>query len=495
MKLSIKNMFKPQLLWLVGVMLILLQPHQASAAASDAVRNELRGFIENVSGASAKRESVKDSLGQSMDCLKVIQTDGKFVAVYHQNGYVNIATSTDCMNWTFVNRLSSAGEASQPYLYQSGSSYILAWEREVNRTVVLRWFTSAANLYANRDDGTRCNCNVPIGGWIGTPNIYSGNHSSVDVGFHYWDGSKDQNARGTCNWSTLSGGATQINDALRYWGCWGNIGDRDGITYKGYQFSVVEGQQTFGDFGTWHLYLYDHATGNADPCTIRTPGSPNGVNGIGNPNITLITINGQSAVLCTAFDFSTPGAGGPCIWYNYLTSGGGTVIQPGVYNIGSYGNSGTALQGTGDTYNNGSGNVAGCNEVAVTPFNRNLEQEWTFISIGNNQWHIRNNYRGKLLQATGDRYVGASGPVASCNKLALTPEGNNSQQVWVVTAASAGGFVISNPNNAQYVQSTSDPYWSSGGNSFVPGCNQVAGVPTAWGIGNQSRWNLMFIRP
>jgi hypothetical protein len=171
--------------------------------------------------------------------------------------------------------------------------------------------------------------------------------------------------------------------------------------------------------------------------------------------------------------------------------------NPAVYWVGSYGNPGTALQGTNDPYVNSlSQVVTGCNKVAVTPHNSNYQQQWSIYPIGGGKWRIMNTSSGQLLQATSDPYRNNGGIVASCNKLALTPNTwNVAQSSWQVSTASAGGFVFSNPANSQYIQSTSDNYWSNANNNFVPGCYQSAGTPMSWGVGNQTRWNLIFVRP
>jgi hypothetical protein len=303
-------------------------PVSAAAISASDARAELRGYIENNINAVDKRFVLRDNLGNRMDVLSLIETDGKFVGVYHVDNdgsfSVYLATSTDLMNWTDARMMSAPGEASQADLYQSGNSFILAWEKEeAPRQIVLRWFNTIQDLYNNEDDGSRAVLSAPIGEWCGTPNIYSGNRSSVDIGFHYWDGSKDRNARGTTNWDSWdSYSGSPINDALQYWGCYGNIGGRDIISnFSGHDFTAVEGQLTFGDFGTWNLYLFDNATNNADPIRIKTPGSPNGVEGIGNPRVRRVNINGRDAIVVTAFIFgelAAEGESGPCIYYNYI---------------------------------------------------------------------------------------------------------------------------------------------------------------------------------
>jgi len=169
-----------------------------------------------------------------------------------------------------------------------------------------------------------------------------------------------------------------------------------------------------------------------------------------------------------------------------------------VYYAGSYGNPGTALQGTNDPYLNSANQyVSGCSEVADTSYNANAQQQWSIYPIGGGRWNIMNTSSGQLLQATGDPYhPHGSGNVAGCNKVVLTPNTwNNIWQSWQIGAAANGGLFFANPANSQYVQSTGDTYWSNFNQFFVSGCSQMAGTPYSWGISDQDRWNLIFVRP
>src|SRR5688572_21507968 len=94
----------------------------AAAAPSDPARAALKTLIENVTTATAKRFDAKDNVGHNMDCAKIIANPeaGGYIAVYHTyiNGEakVNLASSTDLLNWTWIRELagSNTGSASQP---------------------------------------------------------------------------------------------------------------------------------------------------------------------------------------------------------------------------------------------------------------------------------------------------------------------------------------------------------------------------------------------
>jgi len=172
-------------------------------------------------------------------------------------------------------------------------------------------------------------------------------------------------------------------------------------------------------------------------------------------------------------------------------------IPQGVYYIQNVGNTGIALQGTGDPYLNGSGQyVSGCNEVAVTPYNQNANEQWSILPIGGGQYHIDNTSSHQWLQATGDPYHPHGGSnVAGCDKVALTPASGNSQQVWLIAQPQpGGGWTIGSPANSQYLHATGDAYWSNSTQSYVANCYQTAGVPYSWGLSTVREWYITWYR-
>src|SRR5262249_37569639 len=88
------------------------------------------------------------------------------------------------------------------------------------------------------------------------------------------------------------------------------------LWFNRFQFGVIEGQFTKGDFGSWRSFIYDYQTGNADMMSIRTDG---GSASFANPSITnLVAPNGQSAIAVTMFipsQGAAPGEAGELIYY------------------------------------------------------------------------------------------------------------------------------------------------------------------------------------
>ncbi|MEV8376270.1 hypothetical protein AB0P21_26245 [Kribbella sp. NPDC056861] len=307
-------------------------------AVSDPARAELRGIVEDVVGATGKRYNTKDDAGHVMDTVKTIQdTTGGYLAVSHHlasDGHfrVNLATSTDLLNWHWVRELagSNTGPASQPTIAQaSNGGFVLAWEQEQpgggNNHLAFRYFANRADLLAGRvtrsfDAPRRLSSCAE-----GTPNIYGITlspdieHSTIEIGGHYWwNCDRDRQQRGRLtnfnSWTTAA--QPTFDNALLHWGVGGNIGDRDQVGFRGYSFGLIEGQYTKGDFGSWRTFVYDYQTGNADRTTIRTN---SGSTAFANPTVTALRApNGQPAVLVTLFipsEGAGPGEAGVLIYY------------------------------------------------------------------------------------------------------------------------------------------------------------------------------------
>ncbi|PSL46553.1 hypothetical protein CLV51_103534 [Chitinophaga niastensis] len=286
----------------------------SAGAPSDPTRALLRGYIENVTGSDAHIYNAKDNAGHTMDCAKIIANPaGGYIAVYHTyvNGSakVNLATSADVLNWTWVRELagSNTGSASQPTIaVASDGGFVMAWEQEPKNHLKFTYFTSWNNLKNGVVSKSYDAPQTLSACAEGTPNIYAASSTRIDVGHHYYANCDvDRQARGTLtnfnSWTTQQ--QNNFDNAILYWGVKGNIGDRDATTFKGYNFGVIEGQGIKGDFGSWRTYLYDYQTGNADTMHIVTD---HGSTAFANPTITNLNIGGQPAILITLF---VPGEG------------------------------------------------------------------------------------------------------------------------------------------------------------------------------------------
>jgi hypothetical protein len=256
---------------------------------------------------------------------------------------------------------------------------------------------------------------------------------------------------------------------------------------RGVSGTVTFNPTTFGgdpDFGvskSGYYMAYTQCAGEGGSATFSSPTDvAYGANG---KYYFLYGVTGTITFSNTTFggdpDFGVAKAG-------YYRPSGPTLIG-GVYSIKSTGDSGTALQATGDTYYNGSSYENGVYEVATTPYSNGWSyQQWTVTPIGNGQYHIINKGDGFALQATGDPYNNGHGIVGGANKVALTPSSwNLSQQVWLLNSGT--GYALASPANSQNLQASGDSYKGSSSNY------QVLGAPYAWGVGSAQEWNLVWV--
>jgi hypothetical protein len=280
----------------------------APTVAIDAARAELAALISDVTASTKHWYDVTDDLGREMgptDIIWVPEAD-EFAAAYFTYSdtdgqfHVQIATSVDLETWTW--RVELASQASQPSITAGpAGTYLLAWEQEPDPIyIVLEEFAGWNDVLTDRP--TR-HFDVPIttpACGEGTPSFESVSAERVQIGFHYHAScERDLQAEGSTDWSTWqSSQRRSIDHALIKLGVEGHIGDRDSITYRGHDFTIVEGQRVLDDVSTWRLFLYDAETETALPLDIRTHA---GSVSMGNPSVSLVDIAGRPTILVSMF--------------------------------------------------------------------------------------------------------------------------------------------------------------------------------------------------
>ena len=290
----------------------------------------LQTIIEDVPGSTAHRYALKDSLGNSMDGLKVIQSpSGGYLGVYSSvtsgRYAVKIATSVDLLNWQF--RTNLANNSSQPTIYAlAGGASLVAYESHVScggggRCLGLRYYTTESSLLSGVASRAAILPRTLSACAEGTPNVFSATAdlSSIDIGFHYSrDCSVDRQARGTLRGfdvATWGPSATPpIDNAIMAVGASpeGDIRDRDGQAYDGGFHRLYEGQ--LAAVASWRNFLL--IGGLAKQLATRTHG---GSRGFSKPTFTPLTLpNGEAGVVVTQFVTSSgaaPGEAGELIYY------------------------------------------------------------------------------------------------------------------------------------------------------------------------------------
>jgi hypothetical protein len=279
----------------------------ASPTAAEA-RTELRRLVEDLTMATASRYGLTDDRGNVMDGAKIITIPeaGAFGAVYHTWSasdaafHVHLATSTDLTQWTW--RREFGREASQPTIAAaSDGGYVVAWEQQPDPIhLVLAYYATWDDLQAahatRRIDPP---VTTPACG-EGTPSIESASSARVEVAFHYHaDCTRDREAGGTTDWTTWQATTRPaLDQALLDIGVMGSHGDRDRISFRGHDFTLIEGQLVQDDWRTFRVCLYDAASGRAELMNIRTHA---GSTAFANPTIGQVEIDGHRVIVVTLF--------------------------------------------------------------------------------------------------------------------------------------------------------------------------------------------------
>ena len=275
-------------------------------------RAELRYYIEQVIHATARKYGVHDDAGHTMDGLKVIASAaaGGFIGVYQTNDGgsfdAHLATSTNLLDWHW--RVTLERQAAQPTIKAAGNGYVVVMETDGDNHLRFHYYTSWTALLSASPSKTYDAPRTLSPCAEGTPNIYEGDDSHVDVGFHYWsDCNVGRQARGVTDWTSWSAAPeVALDTAITAYGIAG-VGDRDVVTFRGYQFAVIEGEGVRNDWTSWRIFLYDYQTRTADKLDILTDG---GSISFGNPTVEQIELGGQPALVMSLYLFLDGARGG-----------------------------------------------------------------------------------------------------------------------------------------------------------------------------------------
>ncbi len=274
-------------------------------------------LIGDVHGANGCRYGTRDSAGNSMDTLKIIDSAaGGYLGVYHTGDSVNLAVSDDVLTWTLVTCLD--GQATQPTIRALPSGgYLTAVEfnTQLGSGGMLRFrhYPDLDALLAGEFDRDRTITRTLSACNEGTPHVSSVawgsgiDGSVIEVGFHYQRRCDvDRQARGVLSgfdrWNAAPDTARDKRiaaaAAAAYRPVRGNIGGRDTVRVDGAVQGVFEVQHRKNDFGSWRIYLEDES-GAVSPVPVTTHG---GSTAFANPKVTAITSpSGVPALAVTLF--------------------------------------------------------------------------------------------------------------------------------------------------------------------------------------------------
>ena len=286
-------------------------PSPSATAPANQTKAALVGLLQDVTTANGYVYTAKDSAGNTMDTVKVIDNpSGGYLAVYHSGNVVRLATSTNMTTWTYRATLDPA--ASQPTIqalptggFITGAEYNGGSGGQLR----FRYYANQAALYAGTADRTfttlrslsPCNEGTPSFDSITlSPDI---NTSVLKVGMHHHEcdiaADTDRQSLGTLtnfsSWTAVKQPVISqaLIDAAAAAGKTvnGNIGDRDTLTWGGVKYGIHEVQYEKGatgqnnSFASWRPYLYDHAANSARLLAMKTH---RGSTAFANPSYSLI---------------------------------------------------------------------------------------------------------------------------------------------------------------------------------------------------------------
>jgi hypothetical protein len=309
----------------------------ADAWADD---REFTALVQDVPASQGARYGAHDNLGNALEALKIIgNPQGGYLGVYQTNAggvsYANVGTSTDLVHWK--HRAVLTGHGAQPTITAlSDKSYLVAYERDGGcigsgapggTCIRLLHYPDGAALLAASPDRSVLIKRMLSACAEGTPNFYVAqlapdlDHSTIRIGFHYSRNCKiDRQAAGNLvdlsSWVAYP--SQDINRAVQSLGAWGDVNDRDTISYGGAFYRLIAGQLVKGDVSSSRIFLESTAYG-AKVLDIHTH---RGTAAFTNPTASWITTpNGTRGIVFTLFlptGSAAPGEAGELIYYKQL---------------------------------------------------------------------------------------------------------------------------------------------------------------------------------
>jgi hypothetical protein len=292
-----------------------------------AVGAALSAYLEDVKGAPGKRYAERDDRGHELDGLAIMAApEGTFVGVSHrwsepdQEFRLGLSTSDDLLDWTW--RADLARKASQPAIATaSDGGYVVAWEQEPDNHLAFAFYATWDDLLTARPSKTFEAEQQLSDCAEGTPNLVSASSTAVDFGFHYFaDCDLDREARGTMDWRDWSAvKRPELDAAVLAHGVAGGIGDREVVSFRGREFTLVEAMSVRDDWRTWKIYLVDN--GVATPLAFTTDG---GSGSFTNPSAEIVDLHGQSTLVVSLFvpqEGAAPGEAGSLVYYVAIGAG------------------------------------------------------------------------------------------------------------------------------------------------------------------------------
>lgn len=360
------------LCWIAALGPVLLAPALAEAAPAAQQRAAARQLLTDVVAgpgitSTKARFAALDNRGKSLDTIKVVQDGDRYLGIYHSAGDgrydVDLATSTDLMNWTYVTTLDT--DATHATIRQlPGGAYLIAYEKyllgdlfdrpllttqldplynPLNRIQLrFRYYPSVdallAGSFSRQFTAKRQLSKISEG----TPNILAArlsggtlSHSRIRVGLHYLKSLRhrpDSDRQGVGElkdfkkWRPVPQPKLDrlfLKPTLLHKGFTsppvGSVGDRDDIVVNGVTLRLQEAEYVPRDWSSWRIFITDSKRRTATPLEITTP---RGSRSFSAPTATLLTSpSGRPAIFVSIFvltEGADPYEAGQLIYYREL---------------------------------------------------------------------------------------------------------------------------------------------------------------------------------
>lgn len=284
-------------------------------------------LVANVGSSMIRKFDAKDSEGNGLDCIKIIEIGPHdYLGVCHSvSGGIfraRLVRSSNLVDWARVVTLDD--HAHQPTIQKVGAKFVLAWEKDgpAGNWIRVRAYDSLANLISGVSAAQADLPRTLSPSAEGTPSfdgITLGNswaNSTIALRHHYYRNSDvDRQAAGRLtgfsNWtsSAVAEGTSTLEKIYH-----GNMGDRDSLDFLGRKFDLMEAQITKNDWASWRILMRQRGKAYKQ-LPIQTPG---GSTSFANPTWTLLHLpNGRSGLVVTLFipsEGAAPGEAGELIY-------------------------------------------------------------------------------------------------------------------------------------------------------------------------------------
>ena len=324
-------------------------------------RNQLINIISRPITATRATYSIKDSAGNPMQCISVIElknSEYAYAAVYHtphkvgEDKYyykVHLSASNDLVSWAYQGVLVNNADMPEIKRIEGHDWIVLVHEQWKNTNAGASTNPCHVGFKLFYDDATLLSCQhnssweapLFVSDLNGTPNIYELSMHQDDspekywyvkgaIGFHFWNtnSSPNRDMVGTAavdnlfnpnpnnppSWQPSE--ASDYNEQFINAGVTGNIGQRASLSLSDGRINLQEGNLGIpqDSWDKWRIFLYEYndlipwPSGDGEVLQV-SPQTPDESTSFGNPRISLVKSPNDPARQCVVISYFLFGEG------------------------------------------------------------------------------------------------------------------------------------------------------------------------------------------